>query len=144
MRALIMHMIQLDPAARLTAKEYLTSWGPSLFPDYFTSFLQPFCHTLLPMNAGLLWHCCLTCTGIFSCLVPVSPPAALLPRNAGLLCHCCLAGACAWSPQQVLPPSWHKLQMCHTVDTAGQHFCFAVRLCFCTLLVCLTRLLIQD
>ena len=55
MRALILHMIQLDPEARLTAKDYLTNWGPSLFPDYFTSFLQPFCHTLLPMNAGV---CC--------------------------------------------------------------------------------------
>ncbi|KAL3131972.1 hypothetical protein ABBQ38_007667 [Trebouxia sp. C0009 RCD-2024] len=53
MRAVILHMIQLDPDKRLSAKDYLTSWGPSLFPEYFTSFLQPFCHTLLPLSADL-------------------------------------------------------------------------------------------
>lgn len=53
MRALILHMIQLDPSSRLSAKDYLTSWGPNLFPEYFTSFLQPFCHTLLPLSADL-------------------------------------------------------------------------------------------
>lgn len=53
MRAVILHMIQLDPANRLSAKDYLTSWGPSLFPEYFTSFLQPFCQTLLPLSADL-------------------------------------------------------------------------------------------
>ena len=53
MRALILHMIQLDPNNRLSAKDYLTSWGPSLFPEYFTSFLQPFCQTLLPLSADL-------------------------------------------------------------------------------------------
>ena len=53
MRALILHMIQLDPNSRLSAKDYLTSWGPSLFPEYFTSFLQPFCQTLLPLSADL-------------------------------------------------------------------------------------------
>lgn len=53
MRALILHMIQLDPNNRLSAKDYLTSWDPSLFPEYFTSFLQPFCQTLLPLSADL-------------------------------------------------------------------------------------------
>ena len=53
MRALILHMIQLDPSSRLSAKDYLTTWGPNLFPEYFTSFLQPFCHTLLPLSADL-------------------------------------------------------------------------------------------
>lgn len=52
-RALIMHMIQRDPDSRLAAKDYLTSYGPSLFPEYFTSFLQPFCQTLLPLTADL-------------------------------------------------------------------------------------------
>lgn len=53
MRAVILHMIQREPTSRLSAKDYLTSWGPSLFPEYFTSFLQPFCHTLLPLSADL-------------------------------------------------------------------------------------------
>ena len=53
MRALILHMIQLDPESRLSAKDYLISWGPNLFPEYFTSFLQPFCQTLLPLSADL-------------------------------------------------------------------------------------------
>ena len=53
MRALILHMIQLDPNNRLSAKDYLTGWGPSLFPEFFTSFLQPFCQTLLPLSADL-------------------------------------------------------------------------------------------
>ena len=53
MRAVILHMIQRDPTLRLSAKDYLTSWGPSLFPEYFTSFLQPFCQTLLPLSADL-------------------------------------------------------------------------------------------
>ncbi len=53
MRAVILNMIQRDPAARLSAKDYLTSWGPSVFPEYFTSFLQPFCQTLLPLSADL-------------------------------------------------------------------------------------------
>ena len=53
MRALILHMIQLDPTSRLSAKDYLTSWGSTLFPEFFTSFLQPFCHTLLPLSADL-------------------------------------------------------------------------------------------
>lgn len=53
MRAVILHMIQRDPSSRLSAKDYLTSWGPSLFPEYFTSFLQPFCQTLLPLSADL-------------------------------------------------------------------------------------------
>ncbi len=53
MRAVILHMIQRDPDSRLSAKDYLTSWGPSLFPEYFTSFLQPFCQTLLPLSADL-------------------------------------------------------------------------------------------
>ena len=53
MRAVILHMIQREPTLRLSAKDYLTSWGPSLFPEYFTSFLQPFCHTLLPLSADL-------------------------------------------------------------------------------------------
>ena len=48
-----MHMIQRNPEARLTAKDYLTTYGPSLFPEYFTSFLQPFCQTLLPLSADL-------------------------------------------------------------------------------------------
>ena len=46
-------MIQREPNSRLSAKDYLTSWGPSLFPEYFTSFLQPFCQTLLPLSADL-------------------------------------------------------------------------------------------
>ena len=53
MRAVILHMIQRDPTSRLSAKDYLTNWGPSLFPEYFTSFLQPFCQTLLPLSADL-------------------------------------------------------------------------------------------
>lgn len=53
MRAVILHMIQREPTSRLSAKDYLTSWGPSLFPEYFTSFLQPFCQTLLPLSADL-------------------------------------------------------------------------------------------
>lgn len=36
--------------ARLSAAEYLRTWGPSLFPFYFGSLLHPFFCSLLPMD----------------------------------------------------------------------------------------------
>eukprot|EP00884_Botryococcus_braunii_P002634 jgi/Botrbrau1/12371/Bobra.0239s0020.1 len=49
-RDLILHMIQLDPGARLSASEYLSIWGPTLFPAYFEPFLHPFLHKVLQQD----------------------------------------------------------------------------------------------
>mmetsp|Transcript_459 Transcript_459/g.1742 ORF Transcript_459/g.1742 Transcript_459/m.1742 type:complete len:1427 (+) Transcript_459:143-4423(+) len=65
MRALILHMIQLDPSKRLTAKEYLSSneWmagkgsggdgqdrNHAIFPPYMTQTLHGFYASLLPLE----------------------------------------------------------------------------------------------
>lgn len=47
MQELILHMIQLDPTARLTSWECLTRFTPSIFPHYFSKTLTPFFGSLL-------------------------------------------------------------------------------------------------
>ncbi|THC90987.1 hypothetical protein EYZ11_009555 [Aspergillus tanneri] len=39
-RALILHMIQLEPESRYSAEEYLNFWKNKAFPEYFYSFLH--------------------------------------------------------------------------------------------------------
>eukprot|EP00850_Spirogloea_muscicola_P001771 SM000006S19536 [mRNA] locus=s6:1491579:1504808:+ [translate_table: standard] len=46
-QSLIVHMIQLDPADRLTAAAYLEMWAPKIFPSYFP-FLHDFFSSLPP------------------------------------------------------------------------------------------------
>ena len=50
-RSLILHMVQLDPAHRLAAHDYLAQWSGRLFPAYITTFLQPFLHSMHSMGA---------------------------------------------------------------------------------------------
>lgn len=49
-REMILHMIQLDPTARLTAEQYLQSWAPLVFPGYFLPLLHSFFSCLLPLD----------------------------------------------------------------------------------------------
>eukprot|EP00250_Pteridium_aquilinum_P016932 c23371_g3_i3 orf=69-4718(+) len=49
-REMILHMIQLDPAARYSAEHYLQSWVPHVFPAYFTPLLHSFFSCLLPLD----------------------------------------------------------------------------------------------
>ncbi|MCO5613378.1 hypothetical protein L7F22_067654 [Adiantum nelumboides] len=49
-RDTILHMIQLDPTARLTAEQYLQSWAPCVFPAYFSPLLHSFFSCLLPLD----------------------------------------------------------------------------------------------
>ncbi|CAO3616553.1 unnamed protein product [Cunninghamella echinulata] len=39
---MVLHMIQLDPKARLSAKEYLQQWRGKAFPTYFYDFLHEY------------------------------------------------------------------------------------------------------
>ncbi|KAH6574933.1 hypothetical protein BASA62_002193, partial [Batrachochytrium salamandrivorans] len=45
-RAMVKHMIQKDPADRLTVREYLTKWRDKAFPDYFYTFLHHYVASL--------------------------------------------------------------------------------------------------
>eukprot|EP00850_Spirogloea_muscicola_P015320 SM000116S24241 [mRNA] locus=s116:231404:242857:- [translate_table: standard] len=49
-QSLIVHMIQLDPADRLTAAAYLETWAPKIFPSYFP-FLHDFFSSLPLLEA---------------------------------------------------------------------------------------------
>lgn len=40
-------MIQIDPASRLTAEEYLSEWHGKAFPHYFYSFLYQYMSSLI-------------------------------------------------------------------------------------------------
>lgn len=120
MRALILHMIQLEPDARLSAKEYLTNWGPSLFPDHFTSFLQPFGHTLLPMNAG-------NCNSVAVCETVVSPIVMLCQLavfsfwSDSLLQYClCHRRVCA------VKGHWQSLSVCCAQRSDKKHSDFNI------------------
>ncbi|KAI1007864.1 Serine/threonine-protein kinase [Podosphaera aphanis] len=42
LRDMIISMIQVNPASRYTAEEYLNMWRKKVFPDYFYSFLQQY------------------------------------------------------------------------------------------------------
>lgn len=41
-RALVRHMISLDPAQRCSAEQYLNDWRRKAFPEYFYSFLHQY------------------------------------------------------------------------------------------------------
>lgn len=49
-RSLILHMIQLDPSARLSAREYLSRCAANTLPSYF-SYLHDFFGRLVPLDA---------------------------------------------------------------------------------------------
>ncbi|KAG0304462.1 Serine/threonine-protein kinase [Dissophora globulifera] len=45
-RALIRHMIQLDPSKRYNADQYLAEWRDRAFPKYFYTFLHQYIHSV--------------------------------------------------------------------------------------------------
>lgn len=45
-RELVLHMVQLDPAARFSAERYISDWTPALFPAWF-EHLRKFAATLI-------------------------------------------------------------------------------------------------
>ncbi|KAH7447982.1 hypothetical protein KP509_01G130700 [Ceratopteris richardii] len=49
-REMILHMIQLDPTARLSAEQYLQFRAPRVFPVYFSSLLHSFFSYILPYD----------------------------------------------------------------------------------------------
>lgn len=44
---MVKHMIQIDPASRVTADEYLAEWHGKAFPHYFYSFLYQHMSTMI-------------------------------------------------------------------------------------------------
>ncbi|KAI9373379.1 hypothetical protein BJX61DRAFT_503129 [Aspergillus egyptiacus] len=51
-RALILHMIQLDPESRYSAEEYLSFWKIKAFPEYFYSFLHQYMSLMTDPSPG--------------------------------------------------------------------------------------------
>ncbi|PWY89814.1 protein kinase [Aspergillus heteromorphus CBS 117.55] len=51
-RALILHMIQLEPESRYSAEEYLNFWKNKAFPDYFYSFLHQYMSLMTDPSSG--------------------------------------------------------------------------------------------
>ncbi|KAL4886666.1 hypothetical protein BJY04DRAFT_228458 [Aspergillus karnatakaensis] len=51
-RALILHMIQLDPESRYSADEYLNFWKNKAFPEYFYSFLHQYMSLMTDPSSG--------------------------------------------------------------------------------------------
>ncbi|KAL4797957.1 hypothetical protein BDV19DRAFT_357658 [Aspergillus venezuelensis] len=51
-RALILHMIQLDPESRYSAEEYLNFWKIKAFPEYFYSFLHQYMSLMTDPSSG--------------------------------------------------------------------------------------------
>lgn len=51
-RALILHMIQLDPESRYSAEEYLNFWKIKAFPEYFYGFLHQYMSLMTDPSSG--------------------------------------------------------------------------------------------
>ncbi|KAL4872879.1 hypothetical protein BDV12DRAFT_127448 [Aspergillus spectabilis] len=51
-RALILHMIQLNPESRYSAEEYLNFWKIKAFPEYFYSFLHQYMSLMTDPSSG--------------------------------------------------------------------------------------------
>ncbi|KAG2421150.1 hypothetical protein HFD88_000766 [Aspergillus terreus] len=51
-RALILHMIQLEPESRYSAEEYLNFWKNKAFPEYFYSFLHQYMSLMTDPSSG--------------------------------------------------------------------------------------------
>ncbi|KAF5856824.1 Serine/threonine-protein kinase [Aspergillus alliaceus] len=51
-RALILHMIQIDPESRYSAEEYLSFWKNKAFPEYFYSFLHQYMSLMTDPSSG--------------------------------------------------------------------------------------------
>ena len=47
-RAMIMHMLQLEPGARWSAQRYVDEWCPHIFPSYFPYLYSLFAATVRP------------------------------------------------------------------------------------------------
>lgn len=50
-REMIMHMIQLDPAVRLSCDSYLQSFASTVFPSYFSPFLHKLFSCMIPLDS---------------------------------------------------------------------------------------------
>ncbi|XP_074567375.1 serine/threonine-protein kinase VPS15 [Curcuma longa] len=50
-RKMILHMIQLDPNARLSCQSYLQNFASSIFPSYFSPSLHKFFSYLVPLDS---------------------------------------------------------------------------------------------
>lgn len=51
-RAMILHMIQLEPESRYSAEEYLNFWKGKAFPEYFYSFLHQYMSLMTDSSSG--------------------------------------------------------------------------------------------
>ncbi|KAK1139209.1 Serine/threonine-protein kinase [Aspergillus melleus] len=51
-RAMILHMIQLEPESRYSAEEYLNFWKAKAFPEYFYSFLHQYMSLMTDPSSG--------------------------------------------------------------------------------------------
>ncbi|KAH0376692.1 protein kinase WD40, partial [Aureobasidium melanogenum] len=51
-REMVAHMIQLDPAKRYSAEDYLQFWRGRCFPDYFYTFLHQYMHLITDPTSG--------------------------------------------------------------------------------------------
>ncbi|KAE8147277.1 hypothetical protein BDV25DRAFT_142918 [Aspergillus avenaceus] len=51
-RALIQHMIQIEPESRYSAEEYLNFWKNKAFPEYFYSFLHQYMSLMTDPSSG--------------------------------------------------------------------------------------------
>jgi phosphoinositide-3-kinase regulatory subunit 4 len=51
-REMVAHMIQLDPAKRYSAEDYLQFWRGKCFPDYFYTFLHQYMHVITDPTSG--------------------------------------------------------------------------------------------
>jgi phosphoinositide-3-kinase regulatory subunit 4 len=51
-REMVAHMIQLDPAKRYSAEDYLQFWRGKCFPDYFYTFLHQYMHLITDPTSG--------------------------------------------------------------------------------------------
>ena len=61
-------MVQLSPAKRLSADDYLARWQDSFFPQSFETFLRPFMRTL---QVG--WWCISSCESCACSITAVTP-----------------------------------------------------------------------
>jgi phosphoinositide-3-kinase regulatory subunit 4 len=51
-REMVAHMIQLDPAKRYSAEDYLQFWRDKCFPEYFYTFLHQYMHLITDPTSG--------------------------------------------------------------------------------------------
>ena len=91
-------MVQLSPAKRLSAADYLARWQDSLFPQSFETFLRPFMRSL---QVG--WYCiisqicaCSTTAVMPIVLAVVSAASKLSMALMSMVVRCVRAAAAAF------------------------------------------------